>query len=213
MFQKVFKISVIAALCAMVGGSAASAKTNILMGKRLFNSYCAVCHGADGKGGGPLAKQLKTKNPPANLTGDKFQSKSPDELLKLIQGYNRADSAMPKWENVIPEGNLRSVAEFILALTQSDVRLRGDERMGREIFRLSCVACHGAQGDGSGVLAKLLNAKMVNYTERPLTGITDDELIKIIGKGKGEFMPGWEGTLASEEIRDVAAYVRSLYKK
>ncbi|MDH4185271.1 MAG: cytochrome c, partial [Nitrospinota bacterium] len=110
-------------------------------------------------------------------------------------------------------GNLRSLAEYVLSLTQTDVRLRGDERLGREIFRLSCVACHGPQGDGGGVLAKLLSVKMINYQEKPLTSISDDELMKIIGKGKGEYMPGWEGTLASEEIRDVAAYVRSLYKK
>ncbi|MDH4185234.1 MAG: cytochrome c [Nitrospinota bacterium] len=213
MFDKLIKISLIAALGAFFAGGQAMAKTNILMGKRLFNSYCSVCHGADGKGGGPLASKLKTKNPPADLTGDKYQSKNVEDLLKLIQGYNRADSVMPKWENVIPEGNLRSLAEYVLSLTQTDVRLRGDERLGREIFRLSCVACHGPQGDGGGVLAKLLSVKMINYQEKPLTSISDDELMQIIGKGKGEYMPGWDGTLASEEIRDVAAYVRSLYKK
>jgi cytochrome c oxidase cbb3-type subunit 3 len=213
MFNKLFAITFIAALGAALTCGEASAKTNILMGKRLFNSYCAICHGPDGKGAGPLASKLKSKNPPANLTGEKYQSKNAEDLLKLIQGYNRADSVMPKWESVIPEGNLRSVAEYVLALTQTDVRMRGDERMGREIFRLSCVACHGAMGDGSGVLAKILNAKMINYQDKPLTSITDDELLKIIGKGKGEFMPAWEGTLASEEIRDVAAYVRSLYRK
>ena len=29
-------------------------------GKEMFNSYCAVCHGADGKGNGPAASALKT---------------------------------------------------------------------------------------------------------------------------------------------------------
>jgi len=35
-------------------------------GKAMFNSYCAVCHGADGKGSGPAASALKTA--PADLT-------------------------------------------------------------------------------------------------------------------------------------------------
>jgi hypothetical protein len=35
-------------------------------GKEMFKSYCAVCHGADAKGGGPAASALKA--PPADLT-------------------------------------------------------------------------------------------------------------------------------------------------
>jgi Cytochrome C oxidase, cbb3-type, subunit III len=36
------------------------------VGKIEYSSACSVCHGADGKGGGPLAAELKTK--PADLT-------------------------------------------------------------------------------------------------------------------------------------------------
>ena len=35
-------------------------------GKAMFKSYCAVCHGTDGKGNGPAASAMKT--PPTNLT-------------------------------------------------------------------------------------------------------------------------------------------------
>ncbi len=35
-------------------------------GKEMFNSYCAVCHGKDGKGTGPAASAMKT--PPTDLT-------------------------------------------------------------------------------------------------------------------------------------------------
>jgi mono/diheme cytochrome c family protein len=36
-------------------------------GKSMFDNYCAVCHGKDGKGAGPAATALKT--PPTDLTG------------------------------------------------------------------------------------------------------------------------------------------------
>jgi len=35
-------------------------------GKEMFKSYCAVCHGVDGKGNGPAAPAMKT--PPTDLT-------------------------------------------------------------------------------------------------------------------------------------------------
>ena len=37
-----------------------------LDGRLLFRAYCAACHGADGKGGGPAAASLKS--PPPDLT-------------------------------------------------------------------------------------------------------------------------------------------------
>jgi mono/diheme cytochrome c family protein len=35
-------------------------------GKGMFDNYCAVCHGKDGKGAGPAASAMKT--PPTDLT-------------------------------------------------------------------------------------------------------------------------------------------------
>jgi mono/diheme cytochrome c family protein len=40
--------------------------TSAASGQEMFKSYCAVCHGTDGKGGGPAASALK--NAPADLT-------------------------------------------------------------------------------------------------------------------------------------------------
>src|SRR5208337_5189077 len=35
-------------------------------GKEMYNSYCAVCHGTDGKGSGPAASAMKV--PPSDLS-------------------------------------------------------------------------------------------------------------------------------------------------
>jgi mono/diheme cytochrome c family protein len=41
--------------------------TNAASGQEMYTNYCAVCHGTDGKGGGPAASALKVV--PTDLTG------------------------------------------------------------------------------------------------------------------------------------------------
>jgi mono/diheme cytochrome c family protein len=66
--------------------------TSPVSGKDMYKAYCAVCHGTDGKGGGPAASALK--NPPADLTllsknnGGKYPS------LK-VSATIRGESALP----------------------------------------------------------------------------------------------------------------------
>jgi len=66
--------------------------TSPVSGKEMYTAYCAVCHGTDGKGGGPAASALKV--PPTNLTllsknnGGKFPS------LKVTASVH-GESALP----------------------------------------------------------------------------------------------------------------------
>lgn len=40
-----------------------TASAEPVSGRSLYSSYCALCHGLDGKGGGPFSPQLKTWPP------------------------------------------------------------------------------------------------------------------------------------------------------
>jgi mono/diheme cytochrome c family protein len=71
-------------------------------GKEMFNSYCAVCHGKDAKGGGPAASAMKT--PPSDLTllAQKDGGKYPaSHIAAIIRGQattpSHGSQDMPVW--------------------------------------------------------------------------------------------------------------------
>ncbi len=76
--------------------------SNPVSGARLFKQYCAVCHGIDLKGHGPLATELKTR--PADLTtlAQRHNGKFPeayveDVLRNGVKTPAHGDSEMPVW--------------------------------------------------------------------------------------------------------------------
>lgn len=76
--------------------------SNPVSGAKLFRQYCAVCHGIDLKGHGPLATELKT--PPVDLTtlAQRHNGKFPDAYVEdvLRNGVKtpaHGDSEMPVW--------------------------------------------------------------------------------------------------------------------
>lgn len=76
--------------------------TSPTSGKQMFNEYCAVCHGQDGKGGGPAASALKKV--PSDLTQLSIHNKGkfPDaRVARFIEGEEKVAAHgtvdMPIW--------------------------------------------------------------------------------------------------------------------
>ena len=71
-------------------------------GKEMFKSYCAVCHGTDGKGNGPAASALKAVPSDLTLLAQKNGGKYPAaHVAALIRGQASMPSHgtpdMPIW--------------------------------------------------------------------------------------------------------------------
>lgn len=73
---------------------------SIAAGAALYAQYCAVCHGAEGRGDGPGGVALNPK--PANLHADHVQVLTDGGLFWFIT--NGAEgTGMPAWESVLSE--------------------------------------------------------------------------------------------------------------
>ena len=95
----------------------------------------------------------------------------------------------------------------IAAVTDIKVKLpnsRADLARGEKLFTVHCALCHGPKGEG-GRGPMLTQAKLSRAPD-------DAALIKVIEEGiRGTEMPG-AGAMSEHEVRQTAAYVRSLGK-
>ena len=104
-----------------------------LDGRLLFRAYCAACHGADGKGGGPAASSLKTPPPDLTLISRRNGGKYPTlRVQKTISGEGVVTSPhgsreMPVWGPIFGQiawdqdlGNVRiyNLTKYIESLQQ-----------------------------------------------------------------------------------------------
>jgi cytochrome c6 len=76
-------------------------------------------------------------------------------------------------------------------------------------FKSKCSSCHGADGGGQTAAGKKMHLKDMRAAE--VQGMSDDQLLAIISKGKGK-MPGYEKSLGAETCKALVAYIRSLKK-
>jgi mono/diheme cytochrome c family protein len=99
--------------------------TSPASGSEMYSNYCAVCHGKDGKGGGPAADALKV--PPTDLTtlsksnGGKFPSA---RVASAIRGDvnlpAHGSKEMPVWGPLfghLSQGHPAEVQQRIANLT------------------------------------------------------------------------------------------------
>ena len=188
-------------------------------GRKLYVSYCQLCHGTQGRGDGPLAKAMKIT--PADLTTT-VRSRSDTILTKIITGegrqtitgrdrHNLLSETMPEWKEVFSESQVRALIAYLRFLGKGKHALMGDPEVGRNIYQTYCHVCHGEEGDGDGIMTKLMGIAPMDHTNPNVTDALDNQqLISGILDGKGRFMPAWRGILSQVEVEALVSYIRLL---
>ncbi len=81
-------------------------RTSPVSGKDMFETYCAVCHGTDGKGGGPAVAALKVPPPDLTTVARRNGGKFPE--LRVFNTINgdlntpaHGSKEMPVWGDVL----------------------------------------------------------------------------------------------------------------
>jgi mono/diheme cytochrome c family protein len=114
MLKNLFFVAFAAAVAVGIG-YADQSKSNVVVpvkktqandGKQMYMSYCAPCHGSDGKGNGPVAPALKSQ--PTNLTflsrdnGGKYPEMHVQAVLQFgSENSSHGTAQMPVWGPVL----------------------------------------------------------------------------------------------------------------
>jgi mono/diheme cytochrome c family protein len=91
-------------------------------GKQMYTSYCAPCHGADGRGSGPVATSLKAR--PTDLTELKKNNKGkfPDTHIVAILEFGadapaHGSATMPVWGPILGTMNRTNIQDKQLRIS------------------------------------------------------------------------------------------------
>ena len=91
------------------------------------------------------------------------------------------------------------------------VGVQPGEEQGRDLYRIHCLECHGAEGRGDGPRAALLAPRPGNLVSAATSAKTDAELLEIIAEGVPRTaMSGWSHQLSVDERRNILAFIRTL---
>ncbi|WP_320412471.1 c-type cytochrome [Candidatus Manganitrophus noduliformans] len=185
-------------------------KPNPSEGKRIFNHYCAVCHGVTAKGNGVNAESLDPT--PADLTSGDVQGLTDEEIYEVIDlggGYVELSVAMPPWGKTLSGEQISDLVAYIRTFSEdapepekgvrlSDVR-RGD--------RSDCQICHMKQGQIRPIAPNLGHEGSKLNPEWLSKFLKDPEKIRPVGfipltKSK---MPDFQ--LSDEEVSALTAFL------
>lgn len=190
-------------------------------GRRLFVSYCLLCHRVDGKGYGPLAKKMQIS--PADLTTT-VRSRSDTIFKKIITGESRQTitavtviifSAMlcrnGRMYSMFNDSQIDALIAYLRFLGSSKHGLMELPEFGMQIYQKFCQVCHGDEGGGDGIMTKLMKIRPMDHSSPDETNTLDNgELVRSILDGKERFMQAWRSILSQSDVEAPVRYIRLL---
>lgn len=141
----------------------------IARGKEIYTTTCAVCHGDTGDGKGPAGVALPLK--PSDFRDKAGVAEMRDNywFWRISEGgqvepFKSKGSAMPPWKGVLSVQDRWAVMAYQHTFSGHQgphVPWEHPESImvGRDIFNMSCIACHGAKGEGDGSVGATLSPR------------------------------------------------------
>jgi cytochrome c oxidase cbb3-type subunit 3 len=168
-------------------------KNALLIGKRLFSTYCTTCHGSDAGGARGFP----------NLRDDDWLLGNNLDAIKTII-MNGRNGIMPPFGEIIGSDNVVKVSEYVRSLSGQSVD-QTIASQGKDVYSQYCFACHGVDGKGNQVLGA------PNLTDDIwLHGGSQKRIQDIITNGRQSKMPPHKEFLGEAKAHLLAAYVFSL---
>lgn len=126
MLNRIFASAVILLLAASSAFANQSNKVTLEVGRtasnsgqQMYTSYCAPCHGTDGRGNGPMASSLRTR--PTDLTqlSRMNNGKFPDtHIVSILQfGSVHQTTSMPQWGPILAKMNVTNPQDRLLRIS------------------------------------------------------------------------------------------------
>ena len=165
------------------------------MGKRLYDTYCMQCHGADARG---------AKGFPNLTDSDWLYGGEPETIRTTVLGGRQG--MMPPFGPALGADGTKDVANYVRSLSGlAHDSLRAQR--GKDLFAQNCVACHGPEAKGTPALGA------PNLTDKVwLYGSSEATIIETVTNGRSNQMPAFKEFLGEDKVHLLAAYVLSLSK-
>ncbi|MEW6280044.1 MAG: c-type cytochrome [Candidatus Eremiobacterota bacterium] len=197
-------------------------------GLAIYDAYCAGCHGFDGRGDGPMAARLSRDHGvrPTDLGNPAFQDSLTDEQLAHIirEGATTHRSGfMPAWGMTLKPEQLQDLVAFVRELKDPDrasprlFEIQETLDLGRILYGLRCLACHGPEGRGDGPFLKALGRTARNLSDPEwMRRKSDLDLQFPVDQGpEHSKIPNvkvgwWEAPLQQDELRALLFFLRTL---
>lgn len=161
---------------------------------RLFQNYCAMCHGANAEGNDGGFPSLKDN--------DWLYGGGAAQIKQSIMS-GRA-GVMPPWGAVLGNEGVVNVSEYVLSLSgrRHNATAAG---LGKEQYARLCASCHGVDGKGNHDLGA------PNLTDGIwLHGGSQKQIMETIARGRRGRMPAHQDFLGEAKVHLLAAYVYGL---
>ena len=184
-------------------------------GQQLYDTHCAVCHGANGDGGVGVPLSLPD-----------FQYGITDDFLTKTIRYGRPGRVMPAFGQ-LNDSEINALVKHIRQwapgkpIAPPKKKITGDIKHGKQLYQKHCTSCHGASGEGgkgTGVTFSRPRDLAIIPPALSNSGFLAAASDQII---KAALMNGREGTpmisylkhgLSEKDIDDIVVYVRSFEK-